>query len=149
MKAYKYICFVFLATTILFFNGCATTTSKQQSYGSVSDVNNAVVKDFEVKGIIFLKSTAIEKVDIRGREVVKGSRITYEMLMKEAQNLGADDIMNLRIDEEVLPTKNKFDPIKEIKYTATAIAIKYTNAIPVPVTTHIEKRNTYINQTVR
>ena len=47
-------------------------------------------------GIIFVESTAV--YDSHGN-MLEGSRITYTMLMREAQRLGADDIINVRIDK--------------------------------------------------
>jgi len=55
-----------------------------------------VLKNFETVGIIFVTSNAT--IDANGL-IISGSKITYDMLMQEAQNLGADDIFNLRIDE--------------------------------------------------
>ena len=66
------------------------------------------------------------------------------MLMKEAEKLGADDVMNVKIDEreesKVIDTYEREND-NEVKfvhrkykkttfyYTATALAIKYTTAI--------------------
>jgi hypothetical protein len=140
---------ILLLTVAIFCNGCATTT-KQQSQGSVSNVNNLVVKDYEVKGIIYLTSTAIERTDTKGNiEIISGSHITYEALMKKAQELGADDIMNLRIDKKTEPSKSNGNRgvgnNKEAVYTATALAVKYTKAVPVSVT--IADNGTYISNT--
>ena len=98
-------------------------------------VNNAVlaVKDYTPMGIIFVNSSEI--VDIYGNRT--GSQITYEMLMREAEKLEADDVINIRID---LNRVNHYErnangvPIvtrTTYNYTATALAIKYTDAIPL------------------
>jgi len=45
------------------------------------------------------------------------------MLMREAQKLGADDIVNLRIDERKTTDPSRRTTIAN--YKATALAIKY------------------------
>jgi uncharacterized protein YbjQ (UPF0145 family) len=86
-------------------------------------------------GIIYVESTAT--LDHNGA-ITDGSKLTYEMLMKEAEKLEADDIVNLRIDE-ILTSVTTADPSvqtdnpsgqttalkRTITYKATAIAIKY------------------------
>ncbi|MCL2443724.1 MAG: hypothetical protein FWD13_09735 [Treponema sp.] len=119
--------------------------------GHVMQVNIVPMKDFNVLGIIFVESSAT--VDSDGN-IIEGSRITYEMLMREAQKLNADDIINLKIDEihniiiteevKIVPTR-EFDGAggyrtvdrervvqvvtRTIDYKANALAIKYTNAV--------------------
>lgn len=74
-----------------------------------------------------------------------GSEITFAQLMQEAVKFGADDIINVRIDKtginevedyynknsindkEIFAGRKQFE--KKIIYNATALAIKYTNAI--------------------
>jgi uncharacterized protein YbjQ (UPF0145 family) len=67
------------------------------------------------------------------------------MLMTEAQKLQADDIINVRIDVTKTRTANqvrsgeaKGAPVRTVitttyDYTATALAIKYTNAVIMEV----------------
>ena len=100
------------------------------NYGNINNVAIAV-KDFETRGIIFVRSA--ETIDGNGNHT--GSKITYEMLMLEAQKLGADDIINIKIDvnpvREVIH-ENGFNVTRTVyNYTATALAIKYTNALPI------------------
>jgi len=94
---------------------------------SGSSNNSAIViKDYTTMGIIFVKSSEV----IDGNRNHTGSKITFEMLMKEAQKLGADDIINIRVDvNEVLEFSIDGYPFKTTyNYTATALAIKYTTA---------------------
>jgi len=87
------------------------------------------VKDYETRGIIFVKSQ--EKVDNRGN--VTGTRITYEMLLKEAQKKEADDVINVRVDVTRTLEYSGFALLNTVyDYTGTALAIKYTNAKDVP-----------------
>jgi hypothetical protein len=99
----------------------------------MNDTVAVPVKDYETLGIIFVKSS--EVIDSTGTHT--GSKITYEMLMLEAQRLGADDVVNIRIDvnEEVEVLKSTdllFGSIytrTTYHYTATGLAIKYTDAV--------------------
>jgi hypothetical protein len=99
------------------------------SFPHTGSSNNAfvAVKDYETLGIIIVKSS--EVIDGNGNHT--GSKITWEMFMVEAQKLGADDVINIRIDVNQkidfnlrgIPIRTTFD------YTATALAIKYTTAL--------------------
>ena len=101
------------------------------TYPQTGSSNNSsiAVKDYQTRGIIVVKSSEI--IYVNGNHT--GSKITFEMLMLEAQKLGADDIINLRIDvnqnddfafngERIKTTYN---------YTGTALAIKYTTAVSI------------------
>jgi hypothetical protein len=88
------------------------------------------VKDFESQGIIFVYSQEI----IDNMKNVTGSKITYEMLMKEAKKLDADDIINVRVD--VKRTINVDHVVFD--YTGIALAIKYTTSKDVPGEQHYE-----------
>jgi hypothetical protein len=108
------------------------TPNVNYNYPHDGITNNAVlaVKDYEPIEIIFLKSS--ETVDGDGNHT--GSKITYEMLMLEVQKLGADDVINIRIDvnqkEEIIKGKDNFNITQTTyNYTASALAIKYTTAI--------------------
>jgi len=114
------ICFIFI--------GCHSTPdtpdtpeSQTKSTGNVANVS-LETKDFITMGIIYVTSTA--KFDDDGKKMISGSKITYEMLIKEAQKLGAEDIVNLRIDEYSTEDKDD-DDITIVTYKATALAIKY------------------------
>lgn len=153
----KGICSVMLLLFVIFFiNGCTTVNYKQKNdvrkydkikHGKYNNVVCVPVKDFVVKGIVFVES----KVTIDANGEKTGSEITNEMLMREAQKLGADDVINVKIDEieehkvidsyakenmtngEKALKKGKFVK-REYKqynyiYKATGLAIKYTKAI--------------------
>ena len=151
----KSICsFVVLAIAVCFFSGCATTQTpvvkkpkaeyqkdvikkyEQIKEGDYAKVAPYVLKDYVVKGIVFVESKVT--IDVNGERT--GSEITNFMLMKEAQKLGADDIINVKIDEKeeskVVDGYDKDAKFIDRKYKktsylyqATALAIKYTNAI--------------------
>jgi len=112
----------------LVFASCMTYPKVDFGYPQTGNSSNAsiVIKDYETKGIIFVKSS--ETIDGNGNHT--GSKITYEMLLREAQKLGADDVINIRIDvNEILEFDLLGTPRTIYNYTATALAIKYTAAI--------------------
>jgi hypothetical protein len=94
------------------------TTIGTEKEGLVARVVPESPRDFTVKGIIFVSSSA--KINSRG-EFIEGSGITYDMLMREAQKLGGEDFVNLRIDERKVNNGN----MTLADYKATALAIKY------------------------
>ena len=126
---------VFGILIVLVFSSCAMTSQNEINYNypQLGVVNNAVlaVKDYEPLGIIFVKSS--ESVDNIGNHT--GSKITYEMLLLEAQKLQAHDVINIRIDvkkiENVIFDSGFYITKITHEYTATALAIRYTNAISV------------------
>jgi len=126
---------LFIVLSIFTFTSCTTMTSPTRNYsypfsGTVHEIPAIPIKDFEVRGIVFVRSTKI--IDSNGNRT--GSKITYEMLLLEAQKLGADDIINIRLDvnrvEEVFRENNgRRSTRTTYNYTASALAIKYTTAI--------------------
>lgn len=126
-----------IITTIMLFTlvGCASHpipdpyTLKIQEKGDYSNIPLAT-KDFIIKGVVTLES--VVKINSYGNK--EGSEITNIMLIKEAKKLGADDIVNVRIDKtENVDYKSVADnygsiktvKVKEIIYRAVGIAIKY------------------------
>ena len=76
-------------------------------------------RDWVSVGLIFITSTA--RLDSRGN-IIDGSMITNEMLMLEAQRLGANDVINIRKDEIHHITSSGV----EVTYKVNALAIRYT-----------------------
>ena len=125
---------LFAAFIALLLAGCATTSVSTESIGEVSQIP-LVAKDFEIVGLITLKSTASFN---HGGIMTSGSKITFEMLYNAVHELGADDFVNLRIDElrktiEVpVPAQGQGQGQGQqstrrdiVEYTAFAFAIKY------------------------
>jgi uncharacterized protein YbjQ (UPF0145 family) len=79
-------------------------------------------KDFTSLGMVFVSSTQV--VNAKG-EILEGSIVTYEMLLREAQKLGADDIVNLRMDITRKQVRRGTGRATEVTYTASVLAIKY------------------------
>ena len=119
---------------IAIFASCVTALPRSDyTFPEAGSTNNAMltVKDYQSLGVIFVTST--EMIDGNGNHT--GSKITYEMLMREAIKLGADDVINIKIDvnevQEVISSANGTGKVLKTtyKYTANALAIKYTDAM--------------------
>lgn len=123
-----------ISLSFLFIIGCATTEKNMQSTfesnesGSYNNIS-IPIKDFIIKGPIFVEST----VTIEKNGTKNGSEITSYMLIKEAQKLDADDVVNVKIDKienvkkETILRNNQKTVVKTkiITYKATGLAIKY------------------------
>ncbi|MCL2762905.1 MAG: hypothetical protein FWD36_06860 [Treponema sp.] len=158
------ICFLFVNCAYSPPAGYSSDTSnnfiEMFTDGEIKQVDFATsivtTKDFITLGLIFVESSAT--IDSNGH-IIEGSKITLDMLMREAQKLGADDIINLRIDEiqhitvsdetrivqttiaesfyygqrVIVDTEQKMQiVVRRIDYKANALAIKYTNTIVTP-----------------
>ena len=151
MKKSVLIIIVLIAAALVF--GCRTydKTVNRVGWSSYSDIS---VKDYTVAGIISLESQEVYSYGPFGfKKTFKGSRIVWSDLMAEAAKLGADDVINVRIEETNynvrkglggnMPPENAYytffyqPSIIEFftgysvtwKYKATALAINYTNPI--------------------
>ncbi|GBU26613.1 hypothetical protein R84B8_00123 [Treponema sp. R8-4-B8] len=113
------------------FTGCSSTNEAQrnsQNWGAFGDVL-VPVKDFESKGIVFTEISFTVNDDGE----IKGKTFTYQELLKAAQKVGADAIVNVTIDKvvEKVTKEMGFSKDAEIKETwyGSALAIKYTTAL--------------------
>ena len=126
---------IFILIVVSIFIGCKSfdLTTNKVGWSNYADIS---VKDYTVTGIITLESQEVSDFGPFGfNKSYKGSRIVWSDLMAEASRLGADDVINVRIEET---NQNIRRPgIIEFftgytttwKYKATALAIKYTDPI--------------------
>jgi hypothetical protein len=114
---------------------CATTNVASNRTGW-SDYATITTKDYEPVGIVRVTSEETRERSVFGVVTSqKGSQITYDMLIAQAAAMGADDVINVRIDR-VDKTVHSTIPFFEwligyserYSYTATALAIRYTDA---------------------
>ena len=142
---------IFVILTVLaLFAGCRTydLTTNKVGWSNYADVS---VKDFDVCGIVNLESQVVYEFGPLGfKKSYKGSVIVWSDLMAEAAKLGADDVINVRIEETNYnyritssgwfeeENKRIYNPgfiefftgySTTWKYKATALAIKYTDPI--------------------
>lgn len=161
MEINKNLTAVIFALAVLFSAGCATSNTETKTAsvkysnivsGTAGQAIPVAVKDFDVKGVIFVNSQVTYDLESGDKN---GSEITFTQLMQEAVNMGADDIINVRIDKtEVKEAEDYYNTMllsdketyagrkvleKKIIYRATALAIKYTNAVLYPAGTAFNK----------
>jgi hypothetical protein len=95
---------------------CATTKLAGNRIGW-SDYATIAIKDYTVVGIAHYHT---------------GSQVTYDLLVSEAKKIGADDIINVRVDRTDASRHGIFDWLvgytEKYLYSANALAIKYTQA---------------------
>ena len=104
-----------------------SASTNDYSYPDVGTRNDVSAATFTPVGLVFVES--IEIIDHRGNR--SGSKITHEMFMREAANLKADDVINIRIDTHIKrETKEKLTTTT-ISYTGIGLAIKYIDAMIV------------------
>ena len=150
-KEVKKFLIIFAAILVLALcAGCRTyeLTNNKVGWSSYSDIS---VKDYEVLGIITVESQIVHEYGPLGfRKSFRGSHIVWSDLMIEAEKLGANDVINVRIEETNynyrVTTAGFFErEARQIyspgliefftgynstwRYKATALAIKYTEAI--------------------
>ena len=123
-----------LVLSAVFLMSACTTVDLATNRTGWSDYAETAVKDFEPVGIVRVTTKETFTVSPFGLLKKKeGSKVTYDMLINEAVKLGANDIINVRIDTV---DKNSTHPFmfitgskKEIEYIGTALAIKYKNPV--------------------
>lgn len=111
---------------------CSTTNLASNKIGW-SDYAPIAIKDYLVLGSVHVVSEEVIKRGFLGiTRSHTGSQVTYDLLIKEAKKLGADDIINVRIDRKDSSVHGILDWIvgfaESYTYSANALAIKYTVA---------------------
>lgn len=118
---------------VIAFSSCSTLEETTKNVSGESYYADLVVKDYETVGMVFVESTEeIKSGGLFGENYVKGSKVTYYDLMKKAQELGADDIINVRIDRKQTLKQEGILIFKKrtvtYNYYGSALAIKYKDA---------------------
>jgi len=122
---------VLIAAALL---GACTTTNLASNRTGWSDYATVAIKDYTVVGIVRVVSEEVIRRGFLGIvESRRGSQVTYDLLVSEAKKIGADDIINVRIDRTDKSLHGVFDWLvgytERYAYTANALAIKYTQAV--------------------
>jgi len=113
--------------------GETVVSSKTTSSGRVySSKPSPEERQYDALGLVFATTTT--KFDEKGREITSEEGV-ITMLLREAQKLGGNDIINLRTDENVVVTETKIKDggnektvtRKTVTITGSALAIKYRN----------------------
>jgi uncharacterized protein YbjQ (UPF0145 family) len=111
-----------------------TSTNMASNRTGWSDYATVAIKDYTVVGIVRVVSEEVTKRGFLGvAHSHTGSQVTYDLLVSEAKKIGADDIINVRIDRTDKSLHGIFDWLvgytEKYAYTANALAIKYTQAV--------------------
>jgi uncharacterized protein YbjQ (UPF0145 family) len=120
-----------LVLGVLVLAGCKTTdiTTNKVGWSNYAEIS---VKDYDAVGIISVESQEVFEYSPLGiNKSLKGSRIAWSDLMAEAAKLGADDVINIRI--EVTDRNSRIPRFFEFftgytvtyYYKGTGLAIKY------------------------
>ena len=130
----KFLGIVAAVAVAVALTGCMSndmTTSKK----GWSNYTEITVKDFDSVGIVQIETSETTKVSpffLNTSHV--GKKVTYADLMAQAKKLGADDIINVRIDQRA---ESSFSPLQILTgstttttYYGTALAIKYKSVVP-------------------
>ena len=103
------------------------------------------VKDFESRGLVFTQVRLVRTERARsggGSDVdIEGNVLTYQALLREAHNLGADAIINVVIDtvetRTTTGTGNNRESVIETRWFGSALAIRYTGLIENNITVNV------------
>jgi arginine utilization protein RocB len=148
VTAFALAAFAAVSVTGCMTESAASKTSNVQNLGTFGEVV-IPVKDFESKGLVF---TQVE-FQTDGNGGIKGKIFTYYELLKEAQKVGADAIVNVTIDRHIESTSRvdysqfeaRITETKKEAWYGSALAIRYTGALPQPQlsVSNIKERNFY------
>jgi hypothetical protein len=120
--------------------GCTTAGVKQRDEGTVYNIGVPAAKNVEILGLVHIET----EVDSNGN----GESITYDALLKEAEKLGGNGIVNILIDKKAEEKKlfGRTIGAGQTTWFGSALAIKYTDenlvAVPETVTAPITGRVT-------
>jgi len=113
----------------LLLAGCVTVDFTVPLQGKHNNVSLAE-KDFIVIGSVSIRATEIHSASPLGfSKTVEGSKVTYTDLMQEAARIGADDIIDVRIDMNTSGEAGFLDWLtgweRTFTHTGEALAIQY------------------------
>jgi hypothetical protein len=141
MKKLSVVAAFILAAIV--FVGCATVAaepkakdetdheSKMLYWNNSPFINVPQVKDFNTMGVVTVVKTVESVVSKDEKNVYHDTPITYAEIMAEVVKVGGDAAVNIVVDKEIIETYKSADKktVWVEKFTATALAIKYTETI--------------------
>ena len=80
-------------------------------------------RPYEVLGRVF--ATLVRTTDENGSVEVSSVESIQTLLLREAHKLGANDIVNIRVDENIQIMRNEEGTHTTVTFTGSAIAIRY------------------------
>ena len=127
--------------------GITIPTTSQVSYTNEGEFGKQVMipaMNFESRGLVFTETT----FSITPNGSINGSIFTYQQLLKEAQRLGADAIINVVIDKKIENQSSGVTISITETWYGSALAIKYTEALKSTVVINggmVTKEEYYFN----
>jgi len=99
--------------------------------------------EFESRGLVFTET----QFTITSRGAIEGSVFTYQQLLKQAQLLGADAIINVVIDKRIDRQSRGYDTDTVETWYGSALAIKYTRVLKTVTTRggEVVQEEVYLN----
>jgi hypothetical protein len=123
-KLSYWVLFILAAFAALAVTGCVTTgdgyTTKFTNNGNFGKHIRTPVKDFVTLGLVFTETRLADPDSGSGESQI----FTYQALLKEAQKIGADAIINVVIDRKIQRNVSSYSSITTLY--GSALAIKYT-----------------------
>jgi hypothetical protein len=117
---------IFSFSGCVFSQGTGIVSYDYQNRGTFGEAAAIPVKDFEPRGLVFTE--VVFTVD-EGKGQISGDVFTFQKLLKEAQKLGADAVINVTIDKRVEKVPSGLKSLRQETWYGSALAIKYTNAL--------------------
>ena len=117
--------------TLAVLAGCVTIDYTAPLQGKFDNAG-LPVKAFEVVGPVSASATETHRASpLSIVRTVEGAKVTYSDLMQEAARLGADDIIDVRIDMNTSGKTSLIDRLtgweRTFTHTGQAIAIRYVS----------------------
>ncbi|MDR0473699.1 MAG: hypothetical protein LBH43_08545 [Treponema sp.] len=114
--------------------GCTTTAAKvaYANQGEFGDVGRFPLKDFTSVGLVFTEVTLVSNTQGKNSSI-EGEGFVYQKLLKEAQKLNADTIINVTIDKktEVVGSRTTIFNIFVITESTTTTSTYYGSALAI------------------
>ena len=117
---------------LIFFASCRTTEVNWENSGTFGQHYIVTAKDWEPVSLVF---TEVE-FQITNRFQINGEVFTYQELLKEAQKLNADAIINVTIDKRVDTVSSGMASVIRQRWYGSALAIKFTHTLETTTDTH-------------
>jgi hypothetical protein len=134
------------AAVILLFTACGSAPQPTQPVRAEMNYRHSgvfadaliPVKDFETRGLVFTET--VFQVTREGG--INGEIFTYQALLKEAQKLGADAVINVTMDMQRENVKVGQSTHRQETWYGSALAIRYTNVVApdTPVSIYREQQ---------
>ena len=107
------------------------TDTTDKSTGTVHDFPDPASRPFDILGLVWATSVS----QYEDGKIVSSQEGIILMLLKEAENLGGNDILNLRTDESVVEAERRVRiegrertiTTRTVTQTGSALAIRYRN----------------------